>query len=106
MKTATLTIHCAEEDWCNLGATSKGITNQHSIEVEVHEGEETHVGLLRLNILSINDNCIRLRICGDSERELRKGENTIMRTITVGGYTDHEGCDWDGTDYDYAISWK
>ena len=104
MKTATLTIHCAEEDWCNLGATTKGITNQNTIEVEVHEGEETRVGLLRLEIMSITNECIRLKIYGD-EKELRKG-SSIFHTVTVPGYTDHEGCDWDGTDYDYSISWK
>ena len=104
MKTAVLTIHCSEEDWSNLGATCKPRVDNGTISIEVEEGQEYRVGLLSLEIKSITSDTIVFSIWPKDPVTLKKGEPYLF-TKTLSGYTDHEGCDWDGTDYDYTIRW-
>ena len=106
MEDPIVTIQSVTEDWSNLGATSKGIVNGPTLEVPIHLGINDF-GMLRMDVKEITEDTILFN-GGDYSREhtLRKGNPAICVTYTVGGYSDHDGCDWDGTDYDYWISWK
>ena len=75
-----------------------------TISIEVEEGQEYRVGLLSLEIKSITSDTIVFSIWPKDPVTLKKGEPYLF-TKTLSGYTDHEGCDWDGTDYDYTIRW-
>ena len=102
--TPIITIHSTTEDWSNLGATTHGIIEGDTIQVPVQLGRMEY-SILRMDVEEITEDTIRFR-AGGYNRELHKGGQSVCVTYTIGGYTDHEGCDWDGTDYDYWISWK
>lgn len=101
-----ITVQCSTEDWSNLGATSKGIVKGETLEVPIQLGRNEICGMLRIDVKEITDDTIEFETFGSYPQTLKKGGPAVCVTYTVGGYTDHEGCDWDGTDYDYWISWK
>ena len=107
MENPIITIQSSTEDWSNLGATSEGIVKGDTLEIPIHLGRNELCGLLRMEVKEITEDTIVFE-AGDyyRERTLKKGGSAVCVTYTVGGYTDHEGCDWGGTDYDYWISWK
>lgn len=99
-----ITIHSATSDWSNLGATREAFVDKQTIQVPVQLGEMKIDHFLEMDVEEITEDTICFRAAG-YKHELRKGQQVCV-TYTVGGYTDHDGCDWDGTDYDYFISWK
>ena len=101
-----ITIHSSTEDWRNLGYTVFPAEDRGTIEAPIHLGMN-HIGtFLELDVYEITDEVIRFK-ASYYNYELRKGaQNQVCVTYTVGGYTDHEGCDWDGTDYNYYLIWK
>ena len=105
MEDPIVTIQCSTEDWSNLGATSNGIVKGKTLEVPLHLGRN-EFGMLRMNVKEITEDSISFETYGHYPQTIKKGGQAVCVTYTVGGYTDHDGCDWDGTDYDYFISWK
>lgn len=103
-----ISVACSTEDWSNLGATTEGVVKGKTLEIPVHLGRNEIGGsLLRMEVKEITKDTIHFK-AGDYSYDytLRKGAPAVCVTYTVGGYTDHDGCDWDGTDYNYWISWK
>ena len=107
MEDPIITIHSTSTDWKNLGATVFEPYDRHTIKVPFHLGEMHLDTFLRLKVEEITEDTIKFR-GGDFNYyyELKKGGGKVCVTYSVGGYTDHDGCDWDGTDYDYWLSWE
>ena len=101
-----ITIKSTTEDWSNLGATCEPSVDQGTIQVSIHLGINRIGSFLELDVKEITDNVIRFDASFYTYELLKGDPHPVCVTYSIGGYTDHEGCDWDGTDYDYWISWK
>ena len=107
MENPIITIKSTSTDWKDLGMTEFEPYDRHTIKVPFHLGRMEIDTFLRIDVETITEDTIIFR-GGDYNYlyELHKGGNAVCVTHTVGGYTDHDGCDWDGTDYDYFLSWE
>ncbi|MBR1809730.1 MAG: hypothetical protein IJ776_10150 [Paludibacteraceae bacterium] len=102
-----ITIETFREKWRDMGATCDPATNLGKKTVEIHEGNN-NFGMFSINVTSITKDTISFKAgwpCSYNY-ELKRGGDEVCVTETVGGYTDHDGCDWDGTDYNFYLKWE
>ena len=104
--TPILTIKSTTEDWSNLGYTVHPSDDNGTVEVPVHLGMNRIGAFLELDIFEITEDTIRFKASYYTYVLHKGGNDQACVTYTIGGYTDHDGCDWDGTDYNYYIIWK
>ena len=106
-KNPVITIESFSEEWRNMGATCDPSTNMGKMEVEIHEGRN-EFGMLSIYVTSITNDtiCFKAGWPCSYNYELHRGKNQVCVTETVAGHTDHDGCDWDGTDYNFYLKWE
>ncbi len=101
-----ITIKCSTADWSNLGYTVCPSEDKGTIEVPIHLGMNRIDAFLEMEVTEITEDVIRFKASYYIYELHKGGKNQVCVTYTVGGYTDHDGCDWDGTDYNYYLTWK
>ncbi|UKK48958.1 hypothetical protein L6475_03045 [Prevotella sp. E9-3] len=96
-----LHVHWTDDEW-SMGGGSKVERKKFDIEAKV--GELDIQGFRSVRIEEIRPNAIVFKEYDCPSRILTPGES-IHFSNSIDGYEDHDGCVWDGDDYDMTVSW-